>query len=71
MAPTRELAQQIQQVAEDFCRTSRVRTTCVYGGAAKPPQIRDLDRGNDLILTTYLFYYGKFLCCCNIKIQLQ
>lgn len=45
LAPTRELAQQIQQVASDFGHISRVRNTCVFGGAPKGPQIRDLERG--------------------------
>lgn len=35
LAPTRELAQQIQQVASDFGQTSRIRNTCVFGGAPK------------------------------------
>lgn len=43
--PTRELAQQVAQVAEQFGETSRVRHVCVYGGAPKGPQIRDLERG--------------------------
>lgn len=45
VAPTRELAQQIQQVAAEFGRASRIRNTCVFGGAPKGPQIRDLERG--------------------------
>lgn len=45
LAPTRELAQQIQQVASDFGRTSYVRNTCIFGGAPKGPQARDLERG--------------------------
>ena len=31
LAPTRELAQQIQEVANDFGRTSRIKNTCVFG----------------------------------------
>lgn len=45
LAPTRELAQQVQQVASDYGKSSRIKTTCVYGGAPKGPQIRDLERG--------------------------
>ena len=45
MVPTRELAQQVQEVANEFGRTSRIRNVCVYGGAPKGPQIRDLERG--------------------------
>lgn len=39
LAPTRELAQQIQQVAGDFGASSHVRNTCVFGGAPKGPQV--------------------------------
>ena len=45
LVPTRELAQQVAQVADQFGETSRVRNVCVYGGAPKGPQIRDLERG--------------------------
>lgn len=46
LAPTRELAQQVQQVADDYGKCSRLKSTCIYGGAPKGPQIRDLERGN-------------------------
>ena len=53
LAPTRELAQQIETVAREFSRGSlRIRTTCVFGGANKGPQIRDLDAGVDLVVAT-------------------
>lgn len=39
LAPTRELAQQIQQVAQEFGASSHVRNTCVFGGAPKGPQV--------------------------------
>lgn len=45
LAPTRELAQQVQQVAVDYGKASRLKSTCIYGGAPKGPQIRDLERG--------------------------
>uniref|UniRef100_A0A3B3ZD29 RNA helicase n=1 Tax=Periophthalmus magnuspinnatus TaxID=409849 RepID=A0A3B3ZD29_9GOBI len=45
LAPTRELAQQVQQVAAEYGQPSRLRSTCIYGGAPKGPQIRDLERG--------------------------
>ena len=35
LAPTRELAQQIQQVATDFGSSSYIRNTCIFGGASK------------------------------------
>ncbi|KAG1658544.1 putative ATP-dependent RNA helicase DDX5 [Nymphon striatum] len=52
LAPTRELAQQIQQVAQDFGRASRIRNTCVFGGAPKGPQLRDLERGVEVCIAT-------------------
>lgn len=43
--PTRELAQQVAEVAQMFASSSNVRHVCVYGGSPKGPQIRDLERG--------------------------
>ena len=45
LAPTRELAVQIQQETHKFGSTSRIKHTCVYGGAPKGPQVRDLRGG--------------------------
>lgn len=53
LAPTRELAQQVQQVAYDYGKSSRIKSTCVYGGAPKGPQIRDLERGELRCLCTF------------------
>lgn len=50
LAPTRELAQQVQQVADDYGKCSRLKSTCIYGGAPKGPQIRDLERGKKKII---------------------
>ncbi|XP_039284730.1 ATP-dependent RNA helicase dbp2 [Nilaparvata lugens] len=52
LAPTRELAQQIQQVATDFGQSTFVRNTCVFGGASKGPQARDLERGVEIVIAT-------------------
>ncbi|XP_022920308.1 probable ATP-dependent RNA helicase DDX17 isoform X2 [Onthophagus taurus] len=52
LAPTRELAQQIQQVATDFGRSSRIRNTCVFGGAPKGPQANDLMDGVEIVIAT-------------------
>ncbi|CCE82299.1 Piso0_002019 [Millerozyma farinosa CBS 7064] len=52
LAPTRELAVQIQQECSKFGRTSRIRNTCIYGGAPKGPQIRDLARGVEICIAT-------------------
>lgn len=52
LAPTRELAQQIQQVAKDFGSSSLIRNTCIFGGSPKGPQARDLERGVEIVIAT-------------------
>ena len=52
LAPTRELAVQIQQECSKFGKTSRIRNTCVYGGVPKGQQIRDLSRGVEICIAT-------------------
>jgi superfamily II DNA/RNA helicase len=52
LAPTRELAVQIQEESTKFGSYSRTRSTCVYGGAPKGPQIRDLRRGISILCTS-------------------
>ncbi|PIN21840.1 ATP-dependent RNA helicase [Handroanthus impetiginosus] len=52
LSPTRELATQIQDEAVKFGRSSRISCTCLYGGAPKGPQLRDLDRGVDVVVAT-------------------
>lgn len=39
LAPTRELAVQIQEECHKFGSSSRIKHTCVYGGAPKGPQV--------------------------------
>ena len=52
LAPTRELAVQIQQEISKFGKSSKIRNTCVYGGVPKGPQIRDLSRGVEVCIAT-------------------
>ncbi|GMH01247.1 hypothetical protein Nepgr_003086 [Nepenthes gracilis] len=52
LAPTRELAVQIQEEAVKFGSAANIRTTCIYGGAPKGPQIRDLKRGVEIVIAT-------------------
>ncbi|KAK6920643.1 DEAD/DEAH box helicase domain [Dillenia turbinata] len=52
LAPTRELAVQIQEEALKFGSAANIRSTCIYGGAPKGPQIRDLRRGVEIIIAT-------------------
>jgi hypothetical protein len=48
LAPTRELAQQIQTIAQRFGSSSYIRNTCIFGGAPKGPQVSALS------------YFGSF-----------
>nr|XP_043614476.1 DEAD-box ATP-dependent RNA helicase 14-like [Erigeron canadensis] len=52
LSPTRELATQIQVEAVKFGKSSKILCTCLYGGAPKGPQLRDLDRGTDIVVAT-------------------
>ncbi|GFS89232.1 probable ATP-dependent RNA helicase DDX17 [Nephila pilipes] len=52
LAPTRELAQQIQTVCTDFGRCTNVRNCCIFGGAPKGPQLRDVERGAQICIAT-------------------
>lgn len=52
LAPTRELAVQIQEECTKFGKSSRIRNTCVYGGVPKYPQIRELQRGVEILIAT-------------------
>ncbi|XP_019185603.1 PREDICTED: ATP-dependent RNA helicase-like protein DB10 isoform X2 [Ipomoea nil] len=52
LSPTRELATQIQDEAVKFGTSSRISSTCLYGGAPKGPQLRELDKGVDIVVAT-------------------
>lgn len=52
LAPTRELACQIQEVARVFGSIVRIRNACLYGGAPKGPQIRTLRYGAEIVVAT-------------------
>jgi ATP-dependent RNA helicase DDX5/DBP2 len=52
LAPTRELAQQIQKVANEFGMSCRINNTCIFGGAPKANQMRDLAKGVDICIAT-------------------
>lgn len=52
MAPTRELACQIQEQATKYGVSSHVRNTCIYGGVPRGPQSRDLLHGVEIIIAT-------------------
>ncbi|KUG29526.1 atp-dependent rna helicase rhle [hydrocarbon metagenome] len=50
VAPTRELAEQINDAARDLGRRTSVRTLTVYGGVGMSPQIQGLRRGVDIVV---------------------
>uniref|UniRef100_A0A7S4JE29 RNA helicase n=1 Tax=Odontella aurita TaxID=265563 RepID=A0A7S4JE29_9STRA len=52
MAPTRELAAQIQLEAEKLCHNSTIRPVVVYGGADQRKQVRELAHGADIVVAT-------------------
>lgn len=52
LAPTRELVSQIHEEARRFAYRSWVRTAVVYGGAEIGNQIRQVERGCDLLAAT-------------------
>jgi ATP-dependent RNA helicase RhlE len=52
LAPTRELAQQIERSVRSFGRFLRLRTAIVVGGAKAGPQVRALAAGVDVVVAT-------------------
>ena len=52
LAPTRELASQIYEEARKFCYCTGIAAVVVYGGADVRQQLRDLERGCDLLVAT-------------------
>ena len=48
----RELAQQIQDQAAKFAGPCELKTACLFGGAPKGGQIRDLERGAEICVAT-------------------
>ncbi|CAA3000995.1 ATP-dependent RNA helicase DB10 [Olea europaea subsp. europaea] len=53
LSPTRELATQIQDEAVKFGKSSKISCTCLYGGAPKGLQLKELDRGLiDVVVAT-------------------
>lgn len=52
LAPTRELAQQIADNLRDYSKDTAIRGICVYGGSPIYKQIRELQRGKDVVVGT-------------------
>ena len=52
LAPTRELAVQIESEAQKFSQACELVTTCLYGGALKKSQVLRLQAGVDVVIAT-------------------
>jgi ATP-dependent RNA helicase DDX5/DBP2 len=52
LAPTRELACQIEEECVKFGRSSNIRSACAYGGAPKSMQIRKIQAGVEVLIAT-------------------
>eukprot|EP00406_Dinophysis_acuminata_P044466 CAMPEP_0179312854 /NCGR_PEP_ID=MMETSP0797-20121207/53497_1 /TAXON_ID=47934 /ORGANISM="Dinophysis acuminata, Strain DAEP01" /LENGTH=595 /DNA_ID=CAMNT_0021022833 /DNA_START=88 /DNA_END=1871 /DNA_ORIENTATION=- len=52
LAPTRELARQIEEEAQKFGNPCRIRTACLYGGAPRGHQLGQMRRGVQVIVAT-------------------
>ncbi|XP_063382595.1 uncharacterized protein LOC134669006 [Cydia fagiglandana] len=52
LAPTRELAKQIEVVAKDFQKLLNIRCVCIYGGASRSVQAEQLEAGVDIVIAT-------------------
>ena len=52
MAPTHELALQIEAVFNNLGKHTRVKSFCIHGGVDQAPQIMQLDKGVDVLIAT-------------------
>lgn len=68
MAPTRELACQIQAEAERFGRRLGIQSVCCYGGAPRGDQYRQIRRGLHLVVGTP-GRLNDFLECGQLKLH--
>lgn len=54
LLPTRELAQQVEEVAQDYCKRMDLSIVCLYGGASKLPQATALRNGKKLKIICFI-----------------
>lgn len=52
MAPTHELALQIENVFKSLGKHTKITTFCIHGGVEQAPQIKQLDKGVDVLIAT-------------------
>ena len=61
LTPTRELASQIDENVRNYCKSSNLRSTVVFGGIPQRRQVEALRRGVDILIATP----GRLLDLCN------
>ncbi|WP_083254556.1 DEAD/DEAH box helicase [Desulfoplanes formicivorans] len=52
LAPTRELAAQIDASIQDYSKYMRIHHTVIFGGVSQNPQVKALKRGLDILVAT-------------------
>ena len=52
LEPTRELAIQVEEECEKFCKYTDIRYTAIYGGIGPKTQIEVIEKGIDIIIAT-------------------
>ena len=52
LAPTRELAAQIEEVALELCKNTHLRVTSIFGGVGQGPQTTALRGGTEIVIAT-------------------
>jgi ATP-dependent RNA helicase RhlE len=52
LAPTRELAVQVEESVQTYAKYSNLRATCIYGGVNMDPQIAALRTGIEIVVAT-------------------
>ena len=52
LAPTRELAAQIEEVALELCRNTHLRVVSIFGGVGQGPQAAALKGGTEVVIAT-------------------
>ena len=52
MSPTHELALQIENVFNTLAKHLRIKTFCIHGGVEQDPQIKQLNKGVDVLVAT-------------------
>lgn len=52
LEPTRELAIQVEEECEKFCKYTDLRYTAIYGGLGPKTQIENIEKGIDILIAT-------------------